>query len=205
VPEVVDELDRMEDVAARCTLFITATAARAKTARLTKWANIDFVKREWTPPFADLKEKHHKRPFIVPLNDVALDVLERMRARTSSRYVFAHSTGGPISEDAITCLVRKLRRRRDDWRDPDSNRPFTVHGFRASLKTWTREAGLDRKIAPHIPTRELAELILGHRIGTDVERAYDRSDLLEARREIMGLWARHCLGAVIIAFPNARP
>ena len=118
--------------------------------------------------------------------------------------MFANSTGGPISASALTCLTRKLRRRHDDWRDSDSGKLFTVHGFRASLKTWTREETLDRKIALHIPTRELAELVLGHQIGADVERPYDRSDLLGARREIMDLWSRHCLGAEIIAFPNAR-
>ena len=205
MPEVVAELSRTSDVDASCMLLIVATGVRSETARLTKWANIDFEARTWTPPFADLKDgKHHKRPFTVPLNDVAIDALERMRALSSSRFVFANSAGGPIGENAITCLVRKLRRRHDNWRDPDSGKPFTIHGFRATLKTWTREARLDRKLALHIPTRELAELALGHRIGTDVERAYDRSDLLEARREIMDLWARNCLGAEIIAFPNAR-
>jgi hypothetical protein len=205
ISEVVAELCRTADVDASCMLYIVTTAARSKTARLTKWANIDFKARTWTPPRADLKDgKHHKRPFVIPLSDAALDVLERARVRSSSRYVFANSAGGPISESALTCLTRKLRRRHDDWRDLDSGKLFTVHGFRASLKTWTREETLDRKIALHIPTRELAELVLGHQIGADVEGAYDRSDLLKARREIMDLWARHCLGARIIAYPIAR-
>ena len=204
-PFVAAELSRLDDVAAACTLFIVATAVRAGTARLAKWDHINSEARTWTPPLVDLKDgKHHQRSFIVPLNSVAFDAINAMRERSSSPYVFANSVGAPIGDGDLTNLVRRLRLRHDDWRDPDSGEPFTIHGFRASLKTWTREAELKRKIALHIPTRELAELALGHRIGTDVERAYDRSDLLEARREIMDLWARHCLGARIIAFPNAR-
>ena len=100
MPSVVTELGRTDDVAASCALFIIATAVRAKTARLAKWSDIDLEARTWTPPLADLKDgKHHKRPFIVPLNDVAIDALERVRA-SSSRYVFANSAGGPIGDGA---------------------------------------------------------------------------------------------------------
>ena len=123
MPEVVAELSRTDDVAATCALFIVATAVRAGTARLAKWSDFDLEKRTWTPPLADLKDgRHHQRPFIVPLNGVALDALERMRARSSSRYVFAKSGGGPIGDGDLTNLVRRLRLRHADWRDPDSER-----------------------------------------------------------------------------------
>jgi hypothetical protein len=48
MPEVVAELSRMADVDASCMLYIVTTAARSKTARLTKWANIDFKARTWS-------------------------------------------------------------------------------------------------------------------------------------------------------------
>ena len=80
----------MDEAAAACVILMIATGMRAKTARLAKWANINPEARTWTPPFADLKERHHKRPFIVPLNDVALDVLNRP---CTSRFVF-----GSLSE-----------------------------------------------------------------------------------------------------------
>ena len=121
VPSVVDELSRMDDVAAACTLFILATGVRAGTARLAKWSDIDLEARTWTPPLADLKDgKHHKRAFVVPLNDVALDALERMRS--SPRYVFPNSAGGPITDRHITVFLRKLRRRHPDWVDPRHQR-----------------------------------------------------------------------------------
>jgi integrase len=199
MPEVIDELGRLEGAHAGCLRFIIATCVRAKTARLAKWRDIDLDKNIWTPAHPDLKDgKHRKASFVVPLNGLALDALKTMR-RSSSLYVFERAGGHPIRDMDLVCLVRSLRRARDDWRDPDSKKPFTTHGFRASFKTWSREANL--RLASPIPVRELAELVLGHRIGSDVEQAYDRSTLLDARREIMDLWSSHCRGAKILPFP----
>jgi integrase len=184
IPEVVAELSEMEDVVSACALLIVATGVRCETARLAKWANIDFEERTWTPPFADLKDgKHHKRPFIVPLNDVALDVLERMRVRSSSRFVFANSGGGPITAGDITNLIRRLRRRHPDWLDPDTQKPFTVHGFRSVMRTWTAEKRGDDSV--------LAELSLGHKVYGEVAGRYIRTGLVEERRALLDAYARH--------------
>jgi integrase len=202
MPEVVAEVGKLDGADARCFLLIVATGVRAGTARVAKWRDIDLDRRTWTILVDDLKEgKYRKSSFVAPLNDLAIEAIGKP---SSSPYVFSSSSGSPITDYSLVNLTRRLRRRHDDWRDLQSKKPFDIHGFRASLKTWTREASLKRKVATHIPTRELAELVLGHRIGTDVEQAYDRSDLLESRREIMDLWARHCLGAKIIALPNMR-
>jgi integrase len=185
MPEIVAELAGMADVAAACTLFIAATAVRAGTARLAKWSDIDFAARTWTPPLADLKDgKHHKRPFIVPLNDVAFDALERVRSRSSSRYVFSNSGGGPIGE--LTYLLRRLRRRHPDWLDPDTGKPFTIHGFRSAMRTWTEEK--------HRADSSLAELCLGHRVHGEVAARYIRTGLVEERRALLGAWSRHLRG-----------
>ena len=144
MPEVVNELSRMDDIAAACTLFILATGVRAGTARLAKWSDIDLEARTWTPPFADLKEKHHKRAFAVPLNDVAVDALKRVRLSPNSRYVFPNSAGGPITDRHITVFLRKLRRQHSDWVDfDDDERPFTIHGFRSTFRTWVEEKRRD--------------------------------------------------------------
>jgi integrase len=181
MPEVAAELDRVDDVAAACALLIAATAVRAKTARLAKWSDIDFGKRTWTPPLADLKDgKHHKRPFIVPLNDVAMNALKRAR---SSRYVFANSVGRPITDSSITNLIRRLRRRHPDWVDPDTGEPFTIHGFRATFRTWTEDTRRDDSV--------LAELSLGHRVHGEVAARYIRTGLVEERRALLDLWSNH--------------
>jgi integrase len=169
-------------------------------AREARWRKIDPEKRTWTMPLEAVKG-NKKAPPVVPLNSLAIKALETMRGRSSSPYVFANSAGQPISEQDLVRLIRRLRRRHDNWRDPHTGKPFTWHGARATFKTWTREAKLDPKLFGYIPTRDVAELILGHKIGNDVERAYDRSDLFEALRAMLDLWSSHCLGPKILQFP----
>jgi integrase len=57
----------------------------------------------------------------------------------------------------------------------------TVHGFRSTFRDWASEVAS----AP----REIAEMSLSHRVGSDVERAYARSDLLDKRRALMERWS----------------
>jgi integrase len=193
MPEVIAELGSRDGPIAACLKFIIATCVRAKTARLAKWQDIDLEKNTWTVARQDLKEgKHRKASFVVPLNDLALDALKTRRS--SSPYVFEG-----VRDMDLVCLVRSLRRAHDDWRDPQTQKPFVTHGFRASFKTWSREANI--KLSTRLPVRELAELVLGHSIGSEVEQAYDRSTLLDARREILDRWASHCHGAKILPFP----
>ena len=60
----------------------------------------------------------------------------------------------------------------------------TPHGFRSSFREWAAEA-------TNFP-REAAELALAHSVGDSVERAYQRGDLLEKRRNLMEAWAAYC-------------
>jgi integrase len=60
----------------------------------------------------------------------------------------------------------------------------TVHGFRSTFRDWASEVAN----AP----REVAEMSLAHQVGSDVERAYARSDLLDKRRVLMERWS-HCV------------
>ncbi|MYG98225.1 MAG: hypothetical protein F4144_02015 [Acidimicrobiaceae bacterium] len=61
---------------------------------------------------------------------------------------------------------------------------------RASFRTWCAETGV---------RREVAEAALAHTAGA-VERAYQRSDLLAARRALMDDWAR----VLVSAIPRSR-
>jgi integrase len=58
---------------------------------------------------------------------------------------------------------------------------MTTHGCRSSFRTWAQEM-------TNFPW-ELAEMSLGHVVGTAVERAYARGDALRKRVAIMQAWA----------------
>jgi hypothetical protein len=57
----------------------------------------------------------------------------------------------------------------------------TTHGVRAAFKTWATERTNY--------AREVVELCLSHVQGDPLERAYQRGDILEKRRQLMQAWA----------------
>jgi hypothetical protein len=65
-----------------------------------------------------------------------------------------------------------------------SGRPITARGFRATFGTLAEEVATVQ--------HAVAEQALGHAVGTQVERAYGRTDVLDQRRKLMDAWASFC-------------
>jgi integrase len=63
-------------------------------------------------------------------------------------------------------------------RDADQTR--TVHGFRSTFRDWASEQ-------TEFPN-DAIEMALAHTVGSKVEQAYRRSDMLEKRRALMTEW-----------------
>jgi integrase len=63
-------------------------------------------------------------------------------------------------------------------------RTETVHGFRATFKTWATEGTAY--------PRELIEVCLSHAQTDALELAYQRGEQIEKRRRLMNEWARYC-------------
>ena len=57
------------------------------------------------------------------------------------------------------------------------------NGFRSTLRVWLTESQL--------ASREVAETIIAHQTGSLTERAYNRTDFLEQRKELMKVWERN--------------
>lgn len=91
-----------------------------------------------------------------------------------------------MSDMMISAVMRRkqtseVKKVRPGFLGPQSRRPAVPHGLRFTFRDWAAE----RTSYP----RELAEMALAHFIGSEVERAYRRSDMLEKRREMMEDWA----------------
>jgi integrase len=91
-----------------------------------------------------------------------------------------------MSDMTIAAIVKKMNAAEeaadgDGWKDTQSNRVATPHGFRSTFRDWAAEE-------TEWP-REMAEIALAHNMGSAVERAYRRSDMLERRRAMMQDWA----------------
>ena len=151
--------------AALCVELIALTAVRPGEARGALWDEIDMDAATWTIPASRMKAG---REFTVPLSTTALAVLERARKLSAeSPLVFPSRTGEPLPPKAP---LRVLKR---------AGVASTLHGFRSSARSWMAESG--------VPA-EVAEACLAHMPRSQVVQAYQRSDLLERRAEVLQAW-----------------
>ena len=158
-----------------CLRFLVLTAARSGEARGARWSEIDFDKRLWTIPAERMKTRKGHR---VPLANEALKILEEVKMlNDGSDLIFPtpRKVGGELSDMTLTKILRTL----------GLADKATVHGFRATFRSWAADEG-----AP----REVAEQALAH-VVQGVEGAYQRSDLLDKRNVLMRRWAAYVTGA----------
>jgi integrase len=168
VPKFYEGLKSRKAIASKALMFTILTAARTSETLGATWDEIDFENRVWTIAANRMKGGIEHR---VPLTDETMAILEPLRSMQST-YVFeGQKRHQPLSNMSMLMLLRRI-----------GTEEVTVHGFRSSFRDWAAEAAN----AP----RELAEAALAHQIGSDVERAYARSDLLERRRGLMEEWSR---------------
>jgi len=175
VPAFMNRLLEKDSIPANALVFTILTAARTGETLGAVWGEIDLDAGLWTIPAERMKGKSGH---VVPLTDMALDILRPLYALRNSDYVFpGQQPRKPLSNMTMAMTMRRMG---------IGNDVGTVHGFRSSFRDW---AG-DCTNAP----REVAEAALSHAVGNVVERSYRRSDALEKRRRLMIQWADYCAG-----------
>jgi integrase len=187
LPAFIGELRVRGAAAARALEFLILTNVRTDAVLKATWGELDLDKSLWTVPLARLKDrKHRKEGFRVPLSDRAVQIVREMQEARVSRFVFpGQAHGKPFSNMAFLTLLKRMNAgKTKKWIDPTSGRPITAHGFRATFRTWAEEVAT----VPHA----VVEQAMGHQVGTQVERAYRRTDILDKRRALMQAWAQWC-------------
>lgn len=171
MPAFMAELRANECSSSRAMQFTILTCARTVEAVEAEWKEIDREVGVWTVPKDRMKAGREHR---VPISMAAEDLIGALPRFEQARYLFPGGRIGerPLSNMAMLELVRGMR--------PG----LTVHGFRSTFRDWVAEATA-------FP-RELAEAALAHVVGNATERAYQRGDLFEKRRELMEAWAAFC-------------
>jgi integrase len=161
LPALMIELQSRPEPSARALMFTILTAARAGETLNAPWSEFDVAANCWTIPADRMKMDREHR---VPLSDAAIAILGEPGQPNDSAF--------PIGKNVMSVLLGKLR-------------PIvTVHGFRATFKTWASE---ETDFAP-----EIAEAALAHVRGNAVERSYNRGDLFDKRRQLTNDWATFC-------------
>ncbi|APG48232.1 tyrosine-type recombinase/integrase [Phaeobacter porticola] len=168
IPAFYADLSGRNAMAAKALMFTCLTGSRTGEVLGTRWTELDFEARLWICPAARMKTGDDHR---VPLTDEMLAIIEPLKAMESEFVFEGQKRRKPLSNMAMLMLLRRM-----------GVEDVTVHGFRSTFRDWASEVAN--------VSREVAEMSLAHKVGSDVERAYARSDLLEKRRVLMERWTR---------------
>lgn len=183
IPALFTQLIELgDDPAALAARLQIACALRPTEARLMKFEYIDATANTFTIPMTK-----NGRPFVVPINDAARDVIERAIELRTSDYMFAgRDSRSPIGERSLYTMINRLT-------------GATAHGVaRAGFSTWSYET---QDWAPdHIIEASL------HHTPDALVRAYKRGDLLELRRRLSTAWSDYLLSreGQVIQFPATK-
>ena len=139
--------------------------------RRAAWEEFNLDDGEWRIPAARMKMRSLH---VVPLATQAVQILRDLLPMTCrSLFVFPSpiARDRPMSENCITAALRRMGYSGDE---------MTWHGFRTIASTCLNEQGWHP---------DLIELQLAHAERNEVRGAYNRSQRLAERRQMMQAWA----------------
>lgn len=153
----------LENTSAIALRFLLLTATRTSEVR---FASLDeFEGDVWILPADRTKTGVKHR---VPITKECKKVVEIAKGNSSNGYLFTSARGKPLSDAAMSKFMR------------ENGYEARPHGLRATFRTWVEE----QTETPF----EVKESALGHAVDAGVVGAYQRSDRLERRRELLERW-----------------
>jgi integrase len=167
------KLRQNQSISSKALQFLILTGVRSGSVRLAEWSEIDFAKKLWIIPAGHTKARKEHR---VPLQPQALKLLKSLPKLAGSQIIFPSVKGGPLSDMALSQLMRGMHERGDFLSEA------VPHGFRSTFRDWAAEQ-------TNYPD-ELRKIASMHTVSDAVKAAYERTDLLDKRRELMNEWAK---------------
>lgn len=168
----MQHLRKNQSISARALEFLILTAVRSGSVRMAEWSEIDFERELWIVPAAHTKAKREHR---VPLPPQALNLLKALPKLANVNVIFPNPQGKSLSDMALSQLMRGMH-------EQGQLKAHAVpHGFRSTFRDWAAEQ-------TNYPD-EIRKAASGHAVGDAVKEAYQRTDLLEKRRDLMNDWA----------------
>jgi integrase len=163
----LDDAEETEALPAAVVLWMrlrALTAQRGGSVARMKWADVDFERRVWEIPAADMKAGHSH---IVPLSPAVIKLLKARRK--------------VVSEDSTYVLEGgRSRRLRLGVTEVIGLEDFTPHDLRRTAAT-----GMARARVP----RFIVARVLGH-VDRSVTGVYDRYEYMNEKRTALETWAR---------------
>lgn len=138
--------------------------------RFLEWHQVN-----WEEKRLELTASKTKQPHVVPLARQSLEILEELHQITGHQQFIFQSpfkSSVPISENATVDALRRLG---------VSSEEHCAHGFRATFRTLMDEI--------HRVRIEIVELQLAHVVKDVHGRAYNRTQFIDDRFQMMQRWA----------------
>ena len=159
--------------------LLIGDALRSEALRNSKWGYIDLEKGLWKVPKGEMKVKAEGYTVALPRQAISLlKELQEIYPHTPEALVFPSGLSGKsLSENTLNQAIRRMGYTKEQ---------LVFHGIRGTFSTWAntqRQQG-DTRFDP-----DLIEKCLAHKGRGDVRFSYDHSDPLEARRQVLQLWA----------------
>ena len=148
--------------------MIANVFVRPLNIRQAKWAEINFDTAQWVIPANKMKTK---KELIAPLSRQVIEILkEAQQYSNTDSYIFPSpkSTTQPLSDGALVGALRRIGYSSDE---------IVAHSFRGIFSTIAHEKNQY--------SHEVIETQLAHSVGNSVSQAYNRSQHLQARKEMM--------------------
>jgi integrase len=163
------------------------TGARSGEVRGMTWDELDMANRVWR---IDAQRMKAGKTHTVPLNAPAVLMLNSIERESKYPHVFRNTKGNPLSDAIMGKVIRTLNSKRledglNEYLDPTSQRIITPHGFRSTLKDWSRTRTQY--------SDEASELALAHVSSDKTRVAYARDELIGERTALMNDWGTFCL------------
>ncbi len=180
-PEALPELMR---AVSRARIFSTTrcliqwqlhTMVRPSEAAGARWEEIDWNRKLWCIPAKRMKKK---RDHFVPLTNQTIRLLKEMEVISGngiSEYIFAShkDVTRPCCNASVNMALKRM----------GFKGQLVSHGLRSLASTTLNEQ-------PHFEG-DLVEAALAHADKNKVRAAYNRSQYVEQRREMMQWWSDH--------------
>ena len=176
VPKFFEDLERNEPGASLVTLLavkvLVMTFLRGGSLTPARWEEFDLKKDLWTIPADRMKTgKAHQVPLTAPLKEV-LNELRQLNG--GNEYVFFSPRGREyqhVHKDSLNAHIKKM----------GYKGLITAHGFRHLALTAGQEV---LKVDHEIIQRQMA-----HTFGDKIRGSYDKSQMMEERRDFMVAWS----------------
>jgi integrase len=167
--------------------LLTLTGLRLGEACGAYWSEIDMIKKEWTIPAARMKKtKDGAKPFVLPLTDSAVALLNSLPRFHSGNAVFSMDHGqhplrpANFSDPKERLDALMLQELRSMAADPECANlaDFVNHDIRRTVRTHLSALRVGE---------EVREAVLAH-VRPGIKGVYDKHQYLDEKREALTLW-----------------